>query len=60
MPGERLPGYQRAAGFDEAILDDLHVRPHYAAVFEELERLEPADLAACERLRDAIFRRRSS
>jgi uncharacterized circularly permuted ATP-grasp superfamily protein len=57
MPGDRLPGYQRAAGFDEAILGDLGVRPHYGAVFEELERLSPPELAATERLRDAIFRR---
>jgi uncharacterized circularly permuted ATP-grasp superfamily protein len=57
MSGDRLPGYQRAAGFDEAITPELGVRSHYAAVFEELLQLSPQDLASRERLRDAIFRR---
>ncbi len=57
MPGDRLPGYQRAAGFDEAILESLDVRSHYAAVFDELSRLGAPELASRERLRDAIFRR---
>jgi uncharacterized circularly permuted ATP-grasp superfamily protein len=57
MSGERLPGYQRAAGFDEAITADLGVRAHYGAVFEELQRLSAPELASRERLRDAIFRR---
>ena len=57
MPRDRLPGYQRAAGFDEAVHESLEVRSHYAAVFEELERLDARELASREKLRDAIFRR---
>ena len=53
----RLPGYECAVGFDEAIEPGLEVRSHYGAVFEELSRLAPAELASRERLRDALFRR---
>src|SRR5262249_41625083 len=57
MSRERLPGYQCAAGFDEAVQPSLELRPHYAAVFEELARLSSPELASREKLRDAIFRR---
>ena len=57
MPRDRLPGYQRAAGFDEAVHESLEVRSHYAAVFEELERQDARELASREKLRDAFFRR---
>ena len=56
LTGERL-SYERALGFDEAVDSQCRLRPHYAAVFEELARLPPAEIASRERLRDAIFRR---
>jgi uncharacterized circularly permuted ATP-grasp superfamily protein len=57
MSASRLPDYHLAQGFDEAITGNCEVRAHYEAVFEELRRLAPEELAARERLRDALFRR---
>ncbi|HTO48239.1 MAG TPA: circularly permuted type 2 ATP-grasp protein, partial [Burkholderiales bacterium] len=57
MPAKRLQGYERAVGFDEAVAPDGDPRSHYSAVFEELDRLTPAELSSRERLRDALFRR---
>jgi uncharacterized circularly permuted ATP-grasp superfamily protein len=56
LTGEGL-SYERALGFDEAVDPQSRLRPHYAALFEELARLSPAELASRERLRDTIFRR---
>jgi uncharacterized circularly permuted ATP-grasp superfamily protein len=56
MPGGERLRYECASGFDEAI-SPAAVRPHYEALFHELARLSPGEVAACERLRDAIFRR---
>src|SRR5687767_13335781 len=55
LAGERLR-YEGAPGFDEAV-SGADVRPHYEALFDELARLSPSEVAGCERLRDAIFRR---
>ena len=56
LSGERL-SYERALGFDEAVDAECRLRPHYAAVFRELARLPPNEIASRERLRDSIFRR---
>ena len=57
MPAKRLQGYERAVGFDEAVGADGEPRPHYGAVFEELDRISANELGSRERLRDALFRR---
>ena len=57
MPAKRLVGYECAVGYDEAVEPNVEARSHYSAVFEELDRLSPAELTSRERLRDALFRR---